>query len=243
MRAWFGWLAMAGALACCVSWAARDASAAGPVPAVGVPSPYAPEPPPVVESPPPPELPPASDSSPPRAPDPASSVAPASAPPRAPAAQPPPAVASQLPRALSPRRAHPFGLAFVSGVFGTSRIPLPLPYAAVSLGFNVGPFLLLEGAVTLPVPMAIAGGRVFFGRGEVAGYLAARYGTGFTRAAFGPGLGVDASRDDGGYSFAEAGLLWDRESSFTRNQVGNAIGKVGWAVDGLYASFGIGKRF
>jgi hypothetical protein len=85
---------------------------------------------------------------------------------------------------------------------------------------------------------------VFFSRGEVAGYAAARQGGfGSDRFIFAPAVGVDVSRDDGTYAFAEAGLIWDRQSSLTVNQVGNAIGTIEWVVRGVNASFGLGKRF
>ncbi len=149
----------------------------------------------------------------------------------------------ELPRSPSPRWAHPISLAFVAGVFATNPIPFPLPHLGLSLGINLGPWLMLEGGFSIPYPMLLLGGRVFVSRGEIAGYAAARYALGEAKLALVPSFGIDVSRDDGTYAFAEAGLIWDRESSFIVNQVGNAIGTVKWTASGGHVSFGLGQRF
>jgi hypothetical protein len=148
---------------------------------------------------------------------------------------------SSLPTAHSRRsiRAERFiGVAFTGGLLVLpDATPLPLPEVGLEVGINVGSYLMINvGAGFL---QAAAGAKLFLGRGEVAPYFVARLG--YSPWDDGPfvssGLGVDVSRSDGTYAFAEVTPM------LARSSLSDTVPEHNWRTINVQATFGYGKRF
>ena len=123
------------------------------------------------------------------------------------------AEAGAAPGLPAPRAANPLGVAFTSSLFAGPDVHFPVPDVGVALGVNLGPWVMLEGAVG--IPYAFAGAKLFWSRDDVTGYVAGRVGVAPGDILGLGSIGLDVSRDDGTYAFVEAGPLFARTTSTT----------------------------
>lgn len=131
-------------------------------------------------------------------------------------------------------------MAFTGGLLVLPQAaPLPLPQVGLEVGINVGSYLMIDlGAGFL---QAAAGAKLFLGRGEVVPYCVARLGYSPWGGAFvSSGLGVDVSRSDGTYAFAELTPMLARS---TVVDSGNPTTEPNWRTINVQATFGYGKRY
>jgi hypothetical protein len=149
---------------------------------------------------------------------------------------------SSLPsaRARRPIRSERFlAMALTSGlIVFPATTPFPLPEVGFDIGVNLGPHFMVDVCGGLAL---IAGGaKVFLGKGDIVPYVVARFGaTPWTGPFASGGVGIEVSRSDGVYAFAEASPMLAR-SKLDNSEFPPAER---WRTLDAHAMFGYGKRY